>query len=264
VGQPRTSDPTLELVSTDLGPIAVAAEGRGAGLPVLGMHGIPGSARDFRYLGPHLAPRLRLLRLEMPGFGESPPGVVDTVDGWSRVPGAVADALGLERYLLLGHSFGGGAALLAARRDPERVAGVALLASMAHRPHRALDMPIRRYAVLAAALRWPVIRWPLAALVRRQYRARGLPEPRSCREAALHLGIIASVHFPTLESTARTLKPPVLCAFCSDDRLVQPTISRELGAMLPDAVVLELPTGGHHLQKHRAAEVAGAILERFA
>jgi pimeloyl-ACP methyl ester carboxylesterase len=41
--------------------------------------------------------------------------------------GAVADTLGLERFVLIGHSMGGGVALTYAGQHPERVAGLLLV-----------------------------------------------------------------------------------------------------------------------------------------
>ena len=41
-------------------------------LELLLVHGIPGSARDFRWLSHLLAEQARTIRLEMPGFGGTP------------------------------------------------------------------------------------------------------------------------------------------------------------------------------------------------
>ena len=105
---PRVTDPQPRLVQTSVGGIALTDEGPHGASAILCVHGVPGSSRDWRYLAPLLAPTLRVVRLEMPGFGASPPGADDTIDGWARVTTAVADSLGLERFVLMGHSYGGG------------------------------------------------------------------------------------------------------------------------------------------------------------
>jgi pimeloyl-ACP methyl ester carboxylesterase len=87
----------------------VAYRDAGVGPLVLALHGLPGSGRDFRWLGAALEPRARLLRLDLPGFGDTPraaapdPGQAAQAD-WVR---AVLDALGIEACVVLGHSFGG-------------------------------------------------------------------------------------------------------------------------------------------------------------
>src|SRR5690606_22284150 len=105
---------------------------------VVMIHGLPGSHRDFRWLAPPLeAAGFRVIRLDMPGFGGTDPRSARL----SRLAEHVLarlDQLALDRTILLGHSFGGPQALLAASRDPARVRGLALLASVGLRPHRAL------------------------------------------------------------------------------------------------------------------------------
>jgi pimeloyl-ACP methyl ester carboxylesterase len=253
------SDPEARLLETRCGPIAVSFEGPEGALPVLCVHGIPGSRRDFRYLAPLLAERLLVLRVEMPGFGESPADGRGTLSGWADVLLAVADASGARRFALLSHSFGGGAVLLAAARAGERLAGAALLATMGARRHRAFALPPGFYAAMSALLRFPLSRPVVAALGSLFYRRIRLTPPAGWRELHLHTALLASVDFAALGASARRIAAPVLLAHCDDDRLVESAIVRELAALLPHGKLLEFPTGGHHLQKTRAAELADAI-----
>jgi len=262
IQRPPTSDPKPRLVTTAVGPIALTEEGPGNGPALLCVHGIPGSSRDFRYLVPHLSDVFRVIRLEMPGFGSSPPGAC-SLAGWAAIPGAVAEALGLDGIVVLGHSFGGGAALLAARSSPQQVRGLALLASIGHRLHRGMGAPPSRYRRMAVALRLPLLRSVLLGHARRRYRRMRLPGPESLDELLLHLRLVSSVDFAALGTAFRTVRCPVLCAFCADDRLVELEIQRETAALLPDAEVLEFADGGHHLQKSRVSEIAPALIRRF-
>ncbi len=55
--------------------MSLVDEGPPDGRPWVLVHGIPGSARDFRWFTPALrlaAPSDRIVRLEMPGFGATP------------------------------------------------------------------------------------------------------------------------------------------------------------------------------------------------
>jgi pimeloyl-ACP methyl ester carboxylesterase len=254
------SDPEAQVLETRCGPIAVSFEGPEEALPVLCVHGIPGSRRDFRYLAPLLAEKLRVLRVEMPGFGESPADGSGTVAGWADVLLAVAEVIGAERFALLSHSFGGGAVLLAAANAGERLAGAALLATMGARRHRAFALPPGFYATMSALLRFPVTRPAVAALGRQFYRRIRLTPPEDWCELHLHTSLLASVDFAALGATARRIAAPVLVAHCDDDRLVESAIVRELAALLPAGRLLEFPTGGHHLQKTRAAELAREVI----
>lgn len=258
-----TSDPEPRLLATAVGDVAVAEEGPAGAPAVLCVHGLPGTSRDFRYLGPPLAQRFRVLRVEMPGFGRSPTSDVRSVAGWARTLAAVREAAALDRPLLLGHSFGGGACLLAAATEPDGWRGLALLASLGLEVHRAMRWSPRTYGLYAAGLRRPLARPLLALTARRGYRRAGLAPPSSWRELLLHVELLASVDFAALAVAARAANLPALVAWCRDDRVSQPSVQRELQAALPRSTPLELETGGHHLHKHRAREVAAAVVERF-
>lgn len=253
------SDPVGRLVEVADGKVAVSDEGPADRLPIVCVHGIPGSRRDFRYLAPLLAGRFRVLRVEMPGFGDSPAGPEPHVALWARVLLALPDALGLDRYALLSHSFGGGALLLAGGRAAERLVGLVLLASMGPRRHRAFGLAPERYAAVRRLLELRLTRPLVAAAGRQSYRRMRLPPPASWQELHRHLGLLASVRFSDLADGARETRTPALVAHCRDDRLVEIEIARELAATLPHGRLFELESGGHHLQKSRARELAAAI-----
>lgn len=258
-GPVAPSDPDGRLVEIADGKVAVSDEGPADRLPVLCVHGIPGSRRDFRYLAPLLAVRFRVLRVEMPGFGDSPAGAEAHLSLWARVLLALPDALGLDRYALLSHSFGGGALLLAGGRATERLVGLVLLASMGPRRHRAFALAPERYAAVRRLLELRLTRPLVASLGRQSYRRMRLPPPATWQELHRHLSLLASVRFSDLADGARKTRAPALVAHCRDDRLVEIAIARELAATLPRGRLVELESGGHHLQKSRARELATAI-----
>lgn len=100
--------------------------------PVLCLHGSPGSARNFEPLGPALAVGGReVWALDLPGFGRSldPDGGRSTL-AHARACLAALDALGIERAHVVAWSMGGGVALHMAELAPERVASLALVASI--------------------------------------------------------------------------------------------------------------------------------------
>ncbi len=260
-GRP-TSDPTPRLVATPFGTVGLTGEGDPAAWPVLCLHGLPGSSRDFRYLGPLLAPFFRVLRVEMPGFGAAPPGAVHTVRAWSRILRELCAASAVPP-ILLAHSFGGSAAILAAAGTAP-VSGLVLVASMGARRHRAFSRPPFVWGVLAAMLHFPPARRAILAAAGKAYRQRRLPPPAHWRDLLLHLRLMASVDFGTLGRAARRVHVPVLILHAEDDPLIETAIPRRLAALMPDADLEIFPGGGHHLQKTRAPEIADAVVRRFA
>jgi alpha-beta hydrolase superfamily lysophospholipase len=88
-----------------------------ADAPVLLLpHGYPCSSFQFRRRMPALADRWRTIAFDWPGFGYS--GTADRTvfaydfDAYADVLGRVADALGLERYILWLHDYGSQIGLL--------------------------------------------------------------------------------------------------------------------------------------------------------
>jgi abhydrolase domain-containing protein 14 len=111
----------------DLGGCAVhlLEAGNPAGRAVVLLHGMKFQAETWRELGTLealAALGLRVLAVDIPGFGKSPAA--------ERPPGEVLlqllDALEVSRALLIGPSMGGRIALEFAIAHPERVAGLVL------------------------------------------------------------------------------------------------------------------------------------------
>ena len=254
----------MRLLETSAGTIGVAEEGPPDAPAVLCLHGIPGSARDFRYLGPRLVDFLHVVRLEMPGFGLAPAGPVDSLEGWATAALAAADALGLERFAVLGHSFGGGAALHAAARAGARLNGVVLLASMGGRRHRGFLLPCGAYALAARLAEHPRVWRPAAAVARLAYRLNGLRPPADDAGLRLHMRLLGSVDFGALAAAAGRVAAPALVVHAADDRLVEVDITRALAREFGRASFVGLASGGHHLNRTRPREVAEAVLGLLA
>jgi len=98
---------------------------RGRGEPLLLLHGWALNGGVFNALLPALAQHHEVWALDLPGHGDSTPAADATLDAWldpilAQVP---------ERAHWFGWSLGGMLALAAARRAPERVTGLTLIAT---------------------------------------------------------------------------------------------------------------------------------------
>jgi pimeloyl-ACP methyl ester carboxylesterase/membrane protein DedA with SNARE-associated domain len=106
-------------------------ESGGGELPIVLLHGSPGSHGDFRRLAPALAQERLVLAPDLPGFGASSRRVVDySIRSHARWVGDWLEAKGVERAHILGFSMGGGVALELAELHPERVASLTLLSAI--------------------------------------------------------------------------------------------------------------------------------------
>ena len=91
--------------------------------PVILVHGFPESHRTWRGLVPYLADKLRLVMPDLRGFGDTdrPLDVADyATDTLIADIFALADTLGIYRFALVGHDWGGAIAWAAALRGDPR------------------------------------------------------------------------------------------------------------------------------------------------
>jgi len=94
----------------------------GAGNPPLVLlHGLLGSSRNWQTTGRDLTARFHVLALDARNHGRSPHDGTMTVEAMVEDTLAWLDAQGLTQVTLMGHSMGGKAAMLLACRHPERV-----------------------------------------------------------------------------------------------------------------------------------------------
>jgi pimeloyl-ACP methyl ester carboxylesterase len=124
--QPRS----LTLAGADALPIHVL-EWSTQGVPLVLLHGFGNDARVYDDLAPEVAPYYRTLAVDLRGHGDSghDPEARYDYEYHVRDLEQVTAALGIERFVLLGHSLGGRIATLFAGAHPERMAGLVLVDS---------------------------------------------------------------------------------------------------------------------------------------
>lgn len=118
-------------VTGTAGALAVDDGGREQGktLPVVFVHSLAGNSTHWTAQLEHLRRTRRAVALDLRGHGQSeqPKNGDYTLTAMAGDIAAVVDTLGLDRFVLVGHSLGGGIALIYAGSHPERVAGLVLV-----------------------------------------------------------------------------------------------------------------------------------------
>ncbi|MFP4130366.1 MAG: alpha/beta fold hydrolase [Halorhodospira sp.] len=245
------------------------------------LHGFSFSTATWRPLLPRLAAERDTIAYDQIPYGLSEKPVHDgegpnpfTLEANVDRLLALMDELGRERAVLVGNSSGAVIALEAARRAPERVAGVVLINPMVGLerptfPAWLAGLPqVERLSLLAA-------RWlgDSTALLERSYhdpeaitpereaqmrratqmagwdRAWGQLIQRSVSEALAVRGPIEAIDTPAqvIVGTA--------------DEVIPPADSRHVAEVLPNAELAEIEACGHVPQEECPAEVAAAIAQ---
>jgi 2-succinyl-6-hydroxy-2,4-cyclohexadiene-1-carboxylate synthase len=273
VPEPRP-EPELETQVVDGLPRRVARWKSAEGPRLLALHGFTGSGVDWspvasRVPGDWAAPDL----LGHAGSPCSDPERFAFADQ-ARDVGALRRALGWERPLLLGYSFGGRLALGALAAEPQSYLGAVLIGATAG----ISDPPARTQRLADDRVRAEVLghlgatrflqswqRRPLLATQRRiapEHRER-MSRARELHEAeglALSLRGAGTGSMPPLWGRLSEVSVPVLLLSGSEDPKFQ-ALARDLAAALPRARCVTIEGAGHcaHLEAPEAA--AAAILE---
>jgi pimeloyl-ACP methyl ester carboxylesterase len=101
--------------------------GKGS-IPVIFIHSFGGSTEHWRYQLQHLRSHRRAIAFDLRGHGLSDPPANDDYEilSLSGDIAAVADHFKIRRFVLVGHSMGGSAAVAYTNAHPDRVAGLLL------------------------------------------------------------------------------------------------------------------------------------------
>jgi pimeloyl-ACP methyl ester carboxylesterase len=273
-------------LETPLGRLA-ALRNDGDGPRVLALHGWLDNAASFLPMAPHLH-GLDLVALDLPGHGRSahlPPGADYSFAGAMATVLDAADALGWERFCLLGHSMGAGIASLVAAACPqriERLVAIEALGALADVPERTVarmrDAVAAERALHGKQLRvFPDIDTAVRA---RAYASRvpgsGLDEAlvrllveRGLRavdggyqwssDPRLTLPTMVRMTEAQIENLVAGIECPALAVFADPAQPYLPDpVRRRRVALMPDARLLVMP-GGHHLHMQQPAEVAAPV-----
>jgi pimeloyl-ACP methyl ester carboxylesterase len=123
--------------AVEVNGITLAYEERGAGPPLLLLHGFGSCGKEWAPFVERLAARHRLIIVDMRGHGRSTnPSAVFTHRQSARDVYALLDALGLERVSAMGISSGGMTLLHMASSEPQRIESMVVIGATTHFPER--------------------------------------------------------------------------------------------------------------------------------
>jgi pimeloyl-ACP methyl ester carboxylesterase len=253
---------------------------------VLALHGWLDNAASFVPLA-GLLRDIELVAPDLPGHGRSahlPQGADYSFAGAVNSVLDIADALGWERFALLGHSMGAGIGSLVAAACPQRIerfVAIEALGALAEAPERTVARLRDAIAAMRNVARRPLRVFPdIDTAIRARMQANALDEPTARLLVERGLAVVDGGHAwssdprLTLPTTIRMTEPQVLALVRGIEcpTLVihadpaQPYLPDDLrrarAAALPRGT-LKVLRGGHHLHMQQPAEVAAAIGDFF-
>lgn len=255
-----------------------AAGTRGAGEPVVFLHGFPTSGHLWSEVAPLVPPGHRVIVMDLLGYGRSdlPRGRSVSVRAHAERVVALFDVLGIARACVVGHDMGGGIAQQLATRHANRVSALCLVNSIAFAdwPTRILKLaraalPLTRHlppAWVLPLLRMEVVRGYMDEergqhSVERYIRAFSTPDGRDALVA--HLRALDATDTATIASSLRDIAVPTSIVWGREDPFLPFAFAERLHQVIPGSTI-DLIAGARHFTPeecpHRVADAIAALL----
>jgi pimeloyl-ACP methyl ester carboxylesterase len=241
--------------------------------PLLLIHGSGSAGASWSAMVPALADQHHVIRVDLPGCGQSPPAPSYDVPVQADRLAALLDDLGLRRVAVVGHSSGGYVATALAEQRPDLLGSLALISS-GPSPDALLPQPVLLRVLLAPPL-GPLL-WSMRsdAMIRRAIGAtlaRPVDVPddfvadlRATTYRATRTILRRNTAYLTERSVPdrlAALEIPVLVIFGAADPRWEPTSAHQYDAV-PNARVALLPGVGH-FPMLEAPDKTSELLLRF-
>ncbi|MBM4343957.1 MAG: alpha/beta fold hydrolase [Deltaproteobacteria bacterium] len=272
-GEPR--DATYAALSEGGKALRVRYRDQGPqGAPVVVLlHGFASALETWAAVAPRLARAHRVISLDLKGFGwtDRPAGDYSP-QAQAKLVLALLDQRGVDRFSVVGHSWGSSVALAAALAAPERVQRVALYDAWVFEDQ------------LPAFFRWARMDGVGEALFGLFYKeraddrlVRAFFDPTMVREAfveeveralqrpgtvAAALAAARGQRFADLQGRWAQVKQPTLLLWGREDAVSWLEFGERLASLLPDARLRVFPRCGH-FPMIEAAEASSTALEAF-
>lgn len=239
-----------------------APEGPSSAPPILVLHGWGASIDAVGSIVSGLGRSTEIVAVDLPGFGGSdPPAEPWTVGRYAAFVLQFASALSLERFSVLGHSFGARIAIALADEHPERLERLLLTGAAGIRPRRRpsyyAKVALAKAGRVAAAVGGSPGRRLQASLRQRVASADWLAASEALR------GTFRLVIAEDLSGRLPRIRVPTLLVWGEQDADTPLWMGERMERLIPDAGLVVLPGAGHYAYAERAGEfnrVAGHFL----
>ena len=254
-------------------PVRLYVEEQGKGSPVLLIHGFGASTYTWRHVAPELAKTHRVIAVDLKGFGQSdkPFDSRYSVFDQAELLAQLIEEKDLRNLTLVGHSFGGGIALLLALEANERLEGritkLVLLDSIAYPQNipvffRLLDVPLVSH--LGVRMVPPSVQTRVALKIayfddskidEDEVDAYAAPLKTAAGKHAIIYSARQIVPDGLAEISERykTIELPTLILWCDHDRIVPLEVGLKLRRTLPNSTLRLVEDCGHMPQEEQPA-----------
>jgi pimeloyl-ACP methyl ester carboxylesterase len=195
-----------------------------------------------------------VIAFEIPGFGDSPANSRSkSMEDLARTMNAAVKALDVDRFDLMGTSFGTKLALAMALADPAPVNAIVLVAPAAIRlDDRAPPAAVSPQEAMAL----------LHAHPERHPQRDPVPADIAAKQRALTTRLLGPPRDAAFEERLKTLQTPVLALFGTADRVTPPEAAHLYRELLPNCHLVMVYDAAHAIDADRP-EALASVVEDF-
>lgn len=217
----------------------------GEGNPMILMHGWGCNADTLASVEKIAAESHRVYNIDFPGFGQSPePTQVWGVEDYTRALENFVRLLGIEKPVLLGHSFGGRVGILYSSRNP--VDRLVLVDAAGVKPRRPLSYYVKVYSFKFMKRLYTLIygKEGAAKRIEAERARRGSADYQSASPRMR--AILSKVVNEDLCHVMPAIKAPTLLIYGENDTATPVRDAKKIESLVPDAGLVVFPGCGHY------------------
>lgn len=210
---------------------------------VLLLHGWAGTAElNWSHVyAPLVAAGYRVLAPDLAGHGHGARDVVFTIEGAADAAARLVRDSGTERVIVAGHSMGGSIALVLARRHPDLVSGLVLMATQWSWPGIPPSWLLHAAERIATVAAKPVLRWGARSILGEDaVRNRWIHEELSHTSIAHLVQALAALREFNAKPWLPEIQFPTVVLVTTRDSVVLPERQRRLARAITGATVVEV------------------------
>ncbi|KGM43297.1 hypothetical protein JY97_08105 [Alkalispirochaeta odontotermitis] len=248
----------------------------GSGPPLVFIHGFGASIYSWRKNLDPISKHHRVCAPDLPGFGYSdkPLDADYTIDAYADFIVQFMDKLEIKKAVLVGHSLGGGIALLTGLKYPARVQSLILLDAEAYPITPPLMLRVAKLPGVRSNIHRAIGEWVVRISLKRSYYEQTLITDRLVEAyyrpfltengKIAPIKVLQAMDFEKLKELPRRyrrFRKKVLIIWGAEDRISRIHLAHKLKRDLRNSSLKIIPASGHLVQEEKPEIVNRAILD---
>ena len=248
----------------------------GSGIPLVFIHGFGSSIYSWRKNIEPISKHYRVCAPDLPGFGYSDKSLEADygIDAYADFIVQFMDRLHIRQAILVGHSLGGGIALLTSLKFPSRVKALILLDAEAYPITPPLMLRIAQLPLIRAVIHRAIGEWVVRISLKRSYYDHSLITDSLVDEyyrpfltengKAAPIKVLQAMDFEKLKELPRRyrhIRKRTLIIWGKEDRISRIHLAHKLKSDLPYASLKVIPQSGHLVSEEKPEIVNRTIIK---